>query len=287
MTEIREFRIDIPQADLDDLADRLARTRWADELPGAGERLRRAAGVRAERWSSGWRDGYDWRAWEASSTPTRSSRRRSTGRTSTSCTSARPSRTRRRCILTHGWPASCVEYLDVIGPLSDPRAHGGDPADAFHLVIPSIPGFALLRPDHRAGLEPVPDRAGVGRADAPPRLRAVRRARQRRRLAHLAGGGPPRPASTWSACTSPSSSRSPPATRPSSRACPRRTCRTAAVPAVVQRERRATTSCSRPRRRPSRTRWPTRRSGQLAGARSCSALDPTTTTSSPTRRSTG
>jgi epoxide hydrolase len=54
-------------------------------------------------------------------------------------------------VITHGWPGSIVEFLDVIGPLTDPRAHGGDPADAFHLVIPSIPGFGLSGPTHQVG----------------------------------------------------------------------------------------------------------------------------------------
>ncbi len=54
-------------------------------------------------------------------------------------------------ILTHGWPGAIVEYLDVIGPLSDPRAHGGDPANAFHLVIPSLPGYGFSGPTHEAG----------------------------------------------------------------------------------------------------------------------------------------
>src|SRR5262249_11299974 len=54
-------------------------------------------------------------------------------------------------ILTHGWPGSVVEFLDVIGPLADPRAHGGDPADAFHVVVPSIPGFGFSGPVHEAG----------------------------------------------------------------------------------------------------------------------------------------
>ena len=54
-------------------------------------------------------------------------------------------------IITHGWPGSIVEFLDVIHPLADPRAHGGDPADAFHLVIPSIPGFGPAGPTRAAG----------------------------------------------------------------------------------------------------------------------------------------
>jgi epoxide hydrolase len=56
-------------------------------------------------------------------------------------------------ILTHGWPGSIVEFIDVAGPLTDPRAYGGDPADAFHLVIPSIPGFGLSGPTRETGWE--------------------------------------------------------------------------------------------------------------------------------------
>jgi pimeloyl-ACP methyl ester carboxylesterase len=54
-------------------------------------------------------------------------------------------------ILTHGWPGSIVEFLRVIGPLTDPRTHGGDRADAFHLVIPSLPGYGFSGPTHEAG----------------------------------------------------------------------------------------------------------------------------------------
>ncbi|HEY9409120.1 MAG TPA: epoxide hydrolase, partial [Jiangellaceae bacterium] len=54
-------------------------------------------------------------------------------------------------ILIHGWPGSIVEFLNVIGPLTDPRAHGGDPADAFHLAIPSIPGSGFSGPTGEAG----------------------------------------------------------------------------------------------------------------------------------------
>src|SRR5581483_8747547 len=150
MTDIHEFRIDVPQADLDDLADRLGRIRWTNELPGAGTdygvSLDHVRGL-VERW----RDGYDWRAWE----------RRLNGYPQFTTTidaqnvhflhvrSPEPDAT--PLVLTHGWPTTVVEYLDVIGPLSDPRAHGGDPADAFHLVIPSLPGFGFSGPTHEAG----------------------------------------------------------------------------------------------------------------------------------------
>ena len=54
-------------------------------------------------------------------------------------------------VITHGWPGSIVEFLDVIGPLSDPAAHGGDPADAFHVVAPSLPGYAFSGPTRERG----------------------------------------------------------------------------------------------------------------------------------------
>ena len=61
-------------------------------------------------------------------------------------------------LLLHGWPGSIVEFLDMIGPLTDPAAHGGDPADAFHLVIPSLPGYGFSGPLPRP----------AGRTAAPP-----------------------------------------------------------------------------------------------------------------------
>ena len=54
-------------------------------------------------------------------------------------------------ILTHGWPGSVAEFLDVIEPLADPRAHGGDPADAFHVVVPSVPGYGFSGPTRETG----------------------------------------------------------------------------------------------------------------------------------------
>src|SRR5690606_24319385 len=54
-------------------------------------------------------------------------------------------------VVTHGWPGSVVEMLDVVGPLADPRRHGGDPADAFHVVVPSLPGFGFSTPLRETG----------------------------------------------------------------------------------------------------------------------------------------
>ena len=82
-------------------------------------------------------------------------------------------------LLTHGWPGSFVEFLDVIEPLRDPAAHGGDPADAFHVVVASLPRLRVLGADRRARLAPGSHRAGVGAAHGRPRLRPLRRAGRR------------------------------------------------------------------------------------------------------------
>jgi pimeloyl-ACP methyl ester carboxylesterase len=144
-TSIQPFRVEVPQADLDDLTDRLARTRWPDELPGEG-------------WSRGvpmdylkelaeyWRTGYDWRGREAKLNEYPQFTTTIEGQTVHFLHVRSPEPVATPLMLIHGWPGSFVEFLDVIGPLSDPRAHGGDAADAFHLVIPSIPGHGFSQP---------------------------------------------------------------------------------------------------------------------------------------------
>ena len=74
-------------------------------------------------------------------------------------------------IMTHGWPGSVIEMLDSIGPLTDPTAHGGTAADAFHLVLPSLPGYGFSGEPAERRLGSRPHRAGLGGADAPARLR--------------------------------------------------------------------------------------------------------------------
>jgi pimeloyl-ACP methyl ester carboxylesterase len=147
---IRPYRIAIPQADLDELQHRLAETRLPNALPGVG-------------WSYGvpneyvvglldrWRTAFDWRAFEArinakpQFTTTIDGQQIHFLHIRSAASQSFP------LILTHGWPGSFVEYLDVIGPLTDPAAHGADPADAFDLVIPSIPGFTLSGPTSEPG----------------------------------------------------------------------------------------------------------------------------------------
>jgi pimeloyl-ACP methyl ester carboxylesterase len=149
-TTIRPFRIDVPQADLDDLRQRLARTRWPDELPDVGWTRGVPLGYLKEL-AAYWADGYDWRKQEA--------RLNQYPQFTTTIDGAQvhllhvrsPEPDALPLILTHGWPGSVIEFLEVIGPLSDPRAHGGDPADAFDLVIPSLPGHGFSGPTHQVG----------------------------------------------------------------------------------------------------------------------------------------
>ncbi|MGW6421218.1 epoxide hydrolase family protein [Nocardia sp. NPDC055053] len=144
-SEIVPFHLDIAQSDLDDLHRRLSEARWPDQQPGA-------------QWSRGvpveylrdlaeyWRTTYDWRAAEAELNKYPQFVTEIDGQRIhfLHVRSARQDAT--PLLLTHGWPGSIVEFLDVIGPLTDPGAHGGDPADAFHLVIPSLPGYGFSGP---------------------------------------------------------------------------------------------------------------------------------------------
>jgi epoxide hydrolase len=150
--EIRPFRIDVPQAELDDLRDRLARTRWSAEGPGAGVGWSRGvpAGYLREL-ANHWRDEYDWRAAEAELNALPQFTTVIDGQNIHFLHLRSPEPGALPLVLAHGWPGSIVEFLDVIGPLTDPRAHGGDPADAFDLVIPSLPNFGFSGPAAEAG----------------------------------------------------------------------------------------------------------------------------------------
>jgi pimeloyl-ACP methyl ester carboxylesterase len=150
--EIRTFRIEVPQADLDDLRERLARTRFPDEIPGVG-------------WSRGvplgylkgltayWQNGYDWRRWEARLNEFPQFTTTIDGQTIHFLHVRSPEPGALPLLISHGYPSSVVEFLEVIGPLTDPVSHGGSAADAFHVVAPSIPGFGFSTPVREAGWE--------------------------------------------------------------------------------------------------------------------------------------
>ncbi|WP_327305737.1 epoxide hydrolase [Streptomyces sp. NBC_01298] len=146
------FRIDIPQADLDDLHERLDRTRWPDEIPGSGWAYGIPGGHLKELVRY-WRHAYDWRAAEAKLNAWPQFTTEIDGAHVHFAHIRSPEPDATPLLMTHGWPGSIVEFTDVVGPLTDPAAHGGDPADAFHLVLPSIPGFGLSGPTREAGWE--------------------------------------------------------------------------------------------------------------------------------------
>ncbi|GAB3138782.1 epoxide hydrolase [Amycolatopsis stemonae] len=144
-SEITPFRIDVPQADLDDLRARLANTRWPDQPADAGWRL----GVPVDyvrELAEYWRTGFDWRAQEARLNAFPQFTTSIDGTTVHFLHVVSPEPDAKPVLLTHGWPGSVVEFLDVIGPLTDPRAYGGDPADALTVVVPSIPGYGFSGP---------------------------------------------------------------------------------------------------------------------------------------------
>jgi epoxide hydrolase len=150
--EIRPFRIDVPQADLDDLADRLHRTRWPDELPEAGWSRGVPLGWLQEL-TEHWRGGYDWRQQEARLNQLPQYTTTVDGQVIHFVHARSPEPDALPLLVTHGYPSSVVEFLEVVGPLTDPRAHGGDPADAFHVVAPSLPGFGFSTPVRQPGWE--------------------------------------------------------------------------------------------------------------------------------------
>ena len=141
-TAISPFTANVPQADLDDLQARLARTRFATGLPNAG-------------WTQGvpedyarslvetWKNDFDWRAWEAKLNAYPQFTTEIDGQSIYFLHIRSKVETATPLVLFHGWPSSIFEFLDVIEPLTDPVAHGGNESDAFHLVIPSVPGFGF------------------------------------------------------------------------------------------------------------------------------------------------
>jgi epoxide hydrolase len=150
--EIRPFRIAVPQDELADLGERLARTRWPDELPGVGWSRGVPLGHLREL-AEHWRGGYDWRAQEARLNELPQCTTTVDGQVIHFVHARSPEPDALPLLVTHGYPSSVVEFLEVIGPLTDPRAHGGDPADAFHVVAPSLPGFGFSTPVRQPGWE--------------------------------------------------------------------------------------------------------------------------------------
>jgi pimeloyl-ACP methyl ester carboxylesterase len=141
-TEIRPFHVEFPEEAIDDLRRRIAATRWpSKEL--VGDRSQGVQLATAQALAGYWLDGYDWRKCEAKLNALPQFITEIDGvdvhfiHVRSEHENALP------VIITHGWPGSIIEMLEVIGPLTDPTAHGGSAADAFDVVIPSIPGYGL------------------------------------------------------------------------------------------------------------------------------------------------
>jgi epoxide hydrolase len=149
---VEPFRIDVPEAELDDLRERLRAARWPERET-------------VDDWSQGvpldylrelcayWADGYDWRRAEARLNLLPGYRTEIDGLGIHLLHVRSPHSNALPLVMTHGWPGSIIEFLKVIEPLTDPAARGGDPADAFHVVCPSLPGY---------GFSDKPDRPGWG-----------------------------------------------------------------------------------------------------------------------------
>jgi microsomal epoxide hydrolase len=150
--EIRPYRVDVAADVLDDLRDRLDRTRWPDQIPGSewgyGTDMATLQDLCAY-----WRDGFDWRAAEA--------RLNEWSQFETDIDDIHihfvharsPEPDALPLVITHGWPGSVAEFLKILGPLTDPVAHGGSAGDAFHVVAPSMPGYGFSGPTTRPGVD--------------------------------------------------------------------------------------------------------------------------------------
>lgn len=148
--KLEPFRVEVPDADLADLRDRLDRARWPDAVPGSGWEL----GTDIESLRAvcdRWRTDYDWRSHEAwlnghdqYLTDTAEGRMHVLHARS-------PEPDALPLVLVHGWPSTMSEFVHVVGPLVDPVAHGGDAADAFEVVAVSLPGFGFGGPTTTRG----------------------------------------------------------------------------------------------------------------------------------------
>jgi epoxide hydrolase len=139
------FRVDIAEPNIHDLRRRLAATRWPAASPDTGwergvplDHLKELAGY--------WRTDYDWRAAEARLNQFPQFTTVIDGANVHFMHVRSPEQDALPLLITHGWPSSVADFLEVIGPLTRPRAYGANPAEAFHLVIPSLPGFGFSGP---------------------------------------------------------------------------------------------------------------------------------------------
>lgn len=141
---IRPFRLIVPQERVDDLTTRLRATRWPQ--PVTQDFSHGQALPLIQQLAAYWADGFDWRAQEAKLNRHPQFTTEIDGQTIHFIHVRSKEAAAFPLILTHGWPSSPTEYLDLIGPLTDPRAHGAETSLAFDVVIPSLPGMGFSSP---------------------------------------------------------------------------------------------------------------------------------------------
>lgn len=150
LTEMQPFKISIPQADLDDLHRRLARVRWPDARGNAGW----ARGVPSDylvELVDYWRTEYDWRTAEVQLNKFPQFTTQIDGVNIHLIHARSPEPDALPLLMTHGWPGSVAEFLQVIEPLTNPSGNGKDSVPAFHVVVPSLPGFGFSGPTLQPG----------------------------------------------------------------------------------------------------------------------------------------
>lgn len=141
-TDIRPHQIDVPQADLDDLQRRLAAVRWPSQelVADRSQGIQLATMQALARY---WATDYNWRKVEATLNALPQYMTEIDGVDIHFIHVTSPHENAMPLIMTHGWPGSVIEMLETIGPLTDPTAYGGSAEDAFHLVLPSLPGYGF------------------------------------------------------------------------------------------------------------------------------------------------
>jgi pimeloyl-ACP methyl ester carboxylesterase len=164
---IRPFKVKVPQAALNDLRRRIADTRWPDKEtvadPSQGAQL-----AKLQTLVRYWGSGYDWRRAEAQLNSLPQYMTKIDGVDIHFIHVRSRHRNALPVIITHGWPGSVIELLKVVGPLTDPTAHGGRAEDAFDVIVPSVPGYGFSGKPTETGWDP--DRIGRAWAQLMQRL---------------------------------------------------------------------------------------------------------------------
>ena len=151
--ETQPFHLEIPEEQMDELRRRIAATRWPSKelVPDRSQGVQLAMLQELARY---WETDYDWRKAEEKLNALPQFTTEIDGLEIHFIHVRSPHENAMPLIMTHGWPGSVIELLEIVGPLTDPTAHGGDAEDAFHLVLPSLPGYGFSAEPREVGWDP-------------------------------------------------------------------------------------------------------------------------------------